>query len=359
MARGRAAVFIVMLLVLSALVGAGTLLTITPSCGFVYTILSQQEVQFEVVLDDSCLPQYGTGPYDFEWNFGDQSVGFNEHTDLPVISHTYAAAGSYLVTLTVHGSTIPREFTAIVDLVQTPVPLEVDLVLGASYLTVSYSVIATGGTGSYFYEVTFGLGLAETPVTAPSGTHTYTAAGTYHVSATVHDDKGQSTTDSEDITVIARPPPGEEEEFIVDFHVTTVGLKATFVASAQGGAGGPYAYLWQFGEANQQIGSESPTAQYTYAASGTYTVILTVTDSQGDSTSISKDVSPKTGKVFDDDPPLPADAGIFALVGAGLAVGFGLVVRRIPKVLRIVLVLAGLATILWIGIGWLSATGAL
>ena len=88
MKRGVLTALLLVIVVSAGLLGGGLLTLAQPECGFIYTVNSSTEVMFEVVRldDETCSPYYGIPPFTFEWNFGDQSVGFNvitrseEHT---------------------------------------------------------------------------------------------------------------------------------------------------------------------------------------------------------------------------------------------------------------------------------------
>ncbi|WP_244859439.1 PKD domain-containing protein [Shewanella dokdonensis] len=57
---------------------------------------------------------------------------------------------------------------------------------------------------------------------------------------------------------------------------TQQGLVVSFSGSASGGTA-PYSYRWNFGDGTS---STQQNPQHTYAAAGSYSVILTVTDAQ-------------------------------------------------------------------------------
>lgn len=64
-----------------------------------------------------------------------------------------------------------------------------------------------------------------------------------------------------------------------------VGVKTVeFTAKAQDPDGGPMSYAWDFGDGTKATGA---TARKIYAKAGSHTVVLTVRDSQGDSTTAS------------------------------------------------------------------------
>jgi PKD repeat protein len=134
----------------------------------------------------------------------------------------------------------------------------------------SGSADANGSIASYAWQ--FGDGETGTGAT-PS--HTYAAAGTYNAVLTVTDNEGASTTVTHAVTVTIPPnqPP------TAAFSPSCTDLQCGFDASGSTDADGSIAsYAWQFGDGDTGTGA-SPS--HTYAAGGSYDVVLTVTDNDG------------------------------------------------------------------------------
>ncbi|MEZ4702814.1 MAG: PKD domain-containing protein [Rhodothermales bacterium] len=125
----------------------------------------------------------------------------------------------------------------------------------------------------------FGLGSATTvneiKVTWPSG------AVTVLPSAAIN----QRMTIVEDGTVGNTPPSA-------NFSFTSTGLTVNVDGSASTDDGGIVSYAWTFGDGATGSGM---TASHTYAAAGTYTVGLTVTDGEGLTGTTSKSVTVSAG----------------------------------------------------------------
>ncbi|RJU01667.1 PKD domain-containing protein [Arthrobacter frigidicola] len=135
----------------------------------------------------------------------------------------------------------------------------------------SGSTDSDGTIASYAWD--FGDGSTGTGATA---TRTYAAAGTYTVKLTVTDDKGATGVKSAPVTVSAAAANSAPA---AAFTSKATGLAASFDGSGSTDSDGTIAsYAWDFGDGSTGTGA---TATRTYAAAGTYTVKLTVTDDKG------------------------------------------------------------------------------
>ena len=140
--------------------------------------------------------------------------------------------------------------------------------LNCSYSSAG-SVDPDGSIASYAW--TFGDGGTSADA---SPAHRYAAAGTYSVGLTVTDNRGGTNTKTQNVVVT---------------HVNTLptaafaescdSLTCTFDGNASSDPDGPItSYAWNFGDSTTGTGA---TPSHDYAASGTYTVSLTVTDNEG------------------------------------------------------------------------------
>lgn len=137
---------------------------------------------------------------------------------------------------------------------------------------------ANGGKKPYSWAWTLGNGdhdFSEDPE------YIYNLSGTYNVTLKVVDDGGYQGFDST-IAEIA-------EELIAEIDAPNAANNDTainFYGSAQGGYPG-YTWLWDFGD-NENSTEQNPTHSYsTYQA---YTITLTVTDEEGYSDEVSKEI---------------------------------------------------------------------
>jgi PKD repeat protein len=131
--------------------------------------------------------------------------------------------------------------------------------------------------------------------TTASGVSTskaYAAAGTYTITLTVTDNGGRtaSTTRTVTITSVNQPPVAS---FTTTPSSTTVGSPIALSAAGSSDPGGSITnYAWTFGDGT--TGSGVSTSK-TYAAAGTYTITLTVTDNGGLTASTARTVTITAG----------------------------------------------------------------
>ncbi len=138
----------------------------------------------------------------YSWTFGD---GGTQSGSSPLVSYSYAAAGTYTASVTVTNSdgatgTSSAQVTVASTALQ-PVTLD-----GASYALAGSSVAFSVSNpnqppaGGFTYHWSFGDG--ATDVTgAPVDSHAYTAAGSYTAAVTVTDNKGDQAVSSTAVTI--------------------------------------------------------------------------------------------------------------------------------------------------------------
>lgn len=131
------------------------------------------------------------------------------------------------------------------------------------------------------YQWAFGDGATSSGATA---SHTYAAAGNYTVTLTVTDDKGATGTTTRDITLVAA-----NVSPTAAFTSAASNLTASLDASSSTDSDGDIqSFAWNFGDSTTGAGK---TVDHIYAAAGTYTVALTVTDNAGASSTVSQAVT--------------------------------------------------------------------
>ncbi len=209
------------------------------------------------------------------WDFGDESpVGTGATT-----SHTYAAGGTYTVSLTVtddRGAT--TTVSNPVSVTAPPPNTAPTAAFSSSAVDLTASFDASGSRDDDGTVVSYGWDFGDG--TTGSGvrvSHAYATPGTYTVVLTVGDDDGAGTTVSEPVTVAAPPPPNVAPTAVIDGTPSQLTVAFTGAGSTDSD-GTVVSWAWAFGDGKTGTGA---TVSHTYAAAGTYTAQLTVTDDDG------------------------------------------------------------------------------
>ncbi len=230
---------------------------------------------------DASTSSDDVGITSYSYNFGDGTVGI-----LGVTKHTYAVAGSYVVTLTVtDAGGLSSTMTQTVTTGTAP---------GGNQAPVArFTSSCTGGSCSFngstssddvgitSYAWAYGDGGTGSGVTS---NHTYAASGAYQVTLTVTDGGGltNSTTQTVNVTLPVNQPP------VASYTFSCTSGNCSFDGTGSSDDVGVTSYAWTFGDGGTGSGA---TPSHTYLATGSYQVTLTVTDGGGLSNSITKTVA--------------------------------------------------------------------
>ena len=227
----------------------------------------------------------------YSWDFGDGTPGSGQ-----IATHTYRAAGAFVVTLTVSNGVqagSAREAVTVSDaakptasFVFTPADPAPNQVV---FFNAAESVAAAGRTlVSYLW--TFSNGKTGTGVTH---TRKFPNRGAIDVTVEVTDDLGLKDTASQIMTITTPDPTAA---FVISPTAPEKGQTVFFNASQSTAVGAAtiVSYRWDFGDSttiltcpstNAACGTGSDVALVTHnygaAVEGTFTVVLTVTDSEG------------------------------------------------------------------------------
>ena len=154
--------------------------------------------------------------------------------------------------------------------------------VATNQLTATFTDTSTDAEGNNTIQRriwNFGDGVSSS-MTSP--VHTYAQSGTYTVTLTVTDAPGLSNTFTRQVTVSNNAPP------VANFTSTASNLTANFTDTSTDSDGTIASRSWNFGDSTT---STLANPSHTYAAAGTYTVTLTVTDNGGATNSVSKSVT--------------------------------------------------------------------
>jgi len=239
-------------------------------------------VDFDASASTGTITQY-------KWNFND---GSPLATDA-VTSHTFAAAGTYTVSLTIQdssGTTISasREITlsqtAGTNQAPTASLVVTSSVIGDAPLTVSFDAGASSDPEDSTLTYSWNFGDGSTASGAKQTSHQYTAPGTYMATVTVTDSQGASASaDSQPIMVGTGTVGGATPTAAIKTSRTSGKAPLTVTFNGSGSipseqTGSISQYNWNFGDGSTESGM---AIQHTFFDPGTYTVRLTITDSSG------------------------------------------------------------------------------
>ena len=229
----------------------------------------------------------------YSWNFGTgQGTGTG-----PLPTKTYTAASPagvpFAVTLTVRdewtltNTSAPQNVTIVEPTGNSaPVPTFVTSCTGLSCSISSQGTADPNTADSITYSWNWGDATALSAGNAPS--HTYAAAGAYTITLTTTDNWGKFASTTRSVTLTE---PAGNQAPTVTFTATCPSYTTCQMNSAGtvDPEGDTIRYSWNFGDASALVTTTNPAR--TYAAPGTYTIALTVTDAWGRFTTVTHDVT--------------------------------------------------------------------
>jgi len=246
-----------------------------------FTIIFDASESNDFVIDVEGNIIFGSGIASITWDFGDGTFG-TEITE----THTYNNPGAYSVILTVtdfYGNIGYDTVTIIANEPEAPTaainttPADISgIVNGSAPFEVYFDAYNSESEAEIIsYAWDFGDGSLAIGITT---NHTYSNIGTYTAILTVTDSNGKKGYASVDIEVVKAP------EAVINTTpdpppTGTVPFTVYFDAYGSTSESGIVSYKWNFGDGSS--GGTGITTNHTYTVVGTYTVILTIIDSNG------------------------------------------------------------------------------
>ncbi|HEV8062257.1 MAG TPA: SBBP repeat-containing protein [Gemmataceae bacterium] len=239
-----------------------------------------------------------TGPWNVDVNWGDGSADTSFSVDAPgslgTQTHAYSAAGTDTVTVTItdpNGITGSDTFSVTVHVppVLTP-PANQAAGQGITTALALGSFSQTGVTGPWNVDVNWGDGTADTSFSASAPgslgtqTHAFSAAGTDTVTVTIIDPNGITGSDTFSVSVHAPPVLTRPSNLSAGKGITTALALGSF---SQPGVTGSWNVDVNWGDGTHDtvfsVSTQGSlgTQGHTYAAAGTDTVTVTLTDPYG------------------------------------------------------------------------------
>ena len=210
------------------------------------------------------------------WNFGD---GTTSTTQSP--SHTFAAAGTYSLTLTVtDGGGLSDPVTTNVTVPTANQAPAAAFTSSCTDLTCAFTDASTDGDGAVVsWTWDFDDGATSTE---QNPSHAYAAEATYTVTLTVTDDAGDTGTVSANV---AASEPNDAPT--ASFTWSCTGLTCDFTDTSTDGDGSVASRSWNYGDGWSSNGANT---SHTYQTADTFPVALTVTDNDGAQDTFSTDI---------------------------------------------------------------------
>ena len=217
----------------------------------------------------------------YTFNFGDGSPAVGPQAGSSA-SHTYGVGGSYSVVVTIVDATGASATATKTVLVGAPVAA-LTLTPGSGPAPMAVKADASGSTdpiGIASYTFNFGDGTTVGPQSGAQATHTYSTGGNFTVRVVVTDAAGASAAGIQGVTVGA-----PSAALVVTPSTGGAPLAVTADGSGSTDPIGVTTYTFNFGDGTVVGPQAGATAAHTYSSVGTYTVVLTVADSAGASSS--------------------------------------------------------------------------
>lgn len=221
------------------------------------------------------------------WNFDDPVTGtYNNTSNEQNAVHQFSHIGAFAVSLTVTNS--KGCSSTVIDTVTIDTPPPVKFIYSSACLDTEIqftdsTVTTVADISNWLWD--FGDGTTSTD---QNPTHTYLTSGIYTVSLSVLNLNGCSNTVSHDVEVYAAPIANfdfvdptcaEDTVQFIDYSTTPAGTNIT-----------EWKYYFGDGDSTIIIPTASADVQHQYDSSGTFTVTLQITNSNGCQSSISKNI---------------------------------------------------------------------
>ena len=204
----------------------------------------------------------------YQWDFGDGAGDTGAQ-----VSHQYAALGDYTSVVTATNSAGQATASTMVEVVDAPIvglSAESDSPTALGSTTHFTATVSEGSNVSYEWD--FGDGNGDTGAVV---SHQYSAVGNYTAVVTATNSTGQSTSSAE-VQILDVPIGGLSVE---NDSPTLLGSTTHFTATI--GEGSNVVYEWDFGDGS---GDNGAVVSRQYAAVGSYTAVVTATNSAGQAT---------------------------------------------------------------------------
>ncbi|MBI4648076.1 MAG: PKD domain-containing protein, partial [Bacteroidia bacterium] len=221
----------------------------------------------------------------WQWNFGDGNTSSQQAP-----THTYSTPGTYNVQLIVSDingcyDTIIKEVNSVFTIIADFIAVNVCQGTTTCFTDISYS--SGGGITSWSWHFNDPNVPWYMPWLNSSGSqnpcHEFTQAGNYTIDLDIEDESGCTGSVSKTIVIYDGPTAN------FSASSSSLGEPTIFTDQSASGTGSITSWSWNFSDGSPVSPMQNP--EYTYAIAGTYNVTLTITDSNGCTSSITKQIT--------------------------------------------------------------------
>jgi len=240
----------------------------------------------------------------YQWNFDDGHTSSKQ-----VVYHIFPSAGNYTISVTITDQSGQTDDAAINVAITEPTPatpmppisspiisptpavppvaaMSANPTHGEANLNVRFTASNTANTQSAITSYIWNFGDGATSRGA-SVSHTYTSAGTYIANITLTNADGLTSRAIQQIIVNESAPP------IANMSASTTRGEATlrvnFAAEDASSSSSPInRYQWNLGDGSSATG---PSVSHSYTRAGTFLVVVTITNENGQSANTSQQIT--------------------------------------------------------------------
>lgn len=234
------------------------------------------------------VPSVGASIVDWRWDFGDGGASTQQNP-----AYSFSSPGTYLVSLTaVDSRGCSAVYSENVTVADTCAGINASFIYNVDGQGVTVNAAGSSpsaGANITSWHWTWGDGSNGSGMTP--GKHTYAAPGVYTITLTIQDSNGCSHSTHHTVNIVSVQCAGINANFTLSNAGT---LQATVVDSSSPSTGATLnSWLWNWGDGNTSSGVGPHT--HTYAASGFYTVTLTIQDDEGCTAQTSRSITVHDG----------------------------------------------------------------
>lgn len=238
------------------------------------------------LLFDDASTTYAGHIVRWNWDFGDGNTQVVLFPENPDVNHTYAAAGSYNIKLTIISSDSCTDEQNQVIIINPAPTVNFEFESACENSPVQFNdMTQIGGTGiinGWLWNFGDDISNFNNTSTLQNPLHTYATAGSYQITLTVSTTNGCSSTLVKTITISASP--------FIDFNFDSHCVSSEIQFNPTAGVNIPSIanWFWSFGDG---INSGLSNPVHIYNTPGTYTVTLTITNNSGCHNTISHNIT--------------------------------------------------------------------